>query len=745
MDSASFSAWVTGFPGSTGDGESGLGELRRGALRSVLLGLLVLSAVVLFLGVDGARPQTLAPVAILALGVYLTSRCEGLGYAVAVATLLAVLTLTAVLALCVFPPPFALVSFVLVVMAAGLLFGPLGGLLTAGAVTGLTLALVPRLGVAVPGEFAGAAIFGAWVSAALAWIASHPLSTALGWAWSSYDQARSKTEELQARQGELNRALKSLNEAYYRLARANEELARARKAAEQARQAKNEFASTISHELRTPLNLILGFSEMMVLSPRQTGAAGPLGSAPGGVQDAVLPEGFRGDVEAIYRNACHISNLIDDVLDLSQIEAYRMALERQPVSLQEVGEAAAATVEILYKDKGLELRLDIPADLPLLNIDPVRIRQVLINLLANAARFTNRGGVTITAARQGYEVLVSVVDTGVGIPAADLPLVFQEFNQGSASIRQRYGGSGLGLAVSKRFVEMHGGRMWVESQAGAGSTFRFTLPLGQGVAPATHAPNWDRLTPERGTARTVAVLGADGTASGLVRRYLDGYQVLAAADAGRLRTLVRRRPTQAVVLAVPSGGHGDDGAPADRDPAGIPTGIPAAIASSVPIVACEIRTPRPADLDAGVAAYLVKPVSRERLRAALKRVARDARTVLVVEDDPEMARLLAGMIHSCSRRAQVRCAPSAEEALRLLDGAVPGVVLLDLSLPGMSGQQLLRRLRARPALRDVPVREPLNPQGFGRASPDSVLGARRRGLPQRRAAGRPRTCAAPPP
>ncbi|MBI2940978.1 MAG: response regulator [Chloroflexi bacterium] len=739
-----------------------LHELRAESMQLLVYGLLVLSAVVMFLAVEGARPLTLAPVAVLFLGVLLAQQCQRLAQPAGVVALLAVLFLVVTLGLHVYPSDFGLVSFPLVAVAAGLLLGPAAGAAAAGLVSVLALLLAPGAVAGPESSFADAVVFGAWAGAGLSWLASRPVYTALGWAWNSYAELRGKTEELRDRQGELNQALKGLDEACCRLERANEELARAREAAEEARRAKVEFASTISHELRTPLNLIIGFSEMMVLTPRNA-----YGEA--------LPESYRGDVEAIYRNACHISNLIEDVLDLSQIEAHRMALDRRRTALAGIVEAAAATVESLFKDKGLSLALDLPADLPLVYVDPTRVRQILINLLNNAARFTNRGGVTIRARssltprapsplaergtdltprapspltdpaqerRPGDEVHVSVADTGVGIPAADLPTVFQQFSRSSDPLRRRYGGSGLGLAVSKRFAEMHGGSMWVESQEGAGSTFHFTLPLCENVVSVTTQAGWDQLTRTAlaaGDARTVAVVGGDQEAARVFRRYLDGYRVVAADTVSSLDQVAGQPAPQAIVLIRSPDGVGLDltpGTPSPllerrpggevgtsspfTDPAqerrpghegsrwtlrasepelGVANGYP----PSVPMLVCEMHTLRSTARHLGVLDYLVKPVTREQLGAALSRLGKGARCLLVVEDDPEMARLLVAMARSLSRRFRVRCAHSGDEGLRLLEEQRPDVLLLDLLMPGLSGYEVLERIRSREDLRHVPV------------------------------------------
>ena len=237
-----------------------------------------------------------------------------------------------------------------------------------------------------------------------------------------------------------------------------------REAAKQLREldrSKRRFLANMSHELRTPLTNIIGFSRLML-----KGIDGP------------LEERQHGDLEIIYHNGQHLLGLINDLLDVSHIEAGLVELEFREVDLGELIHSVMATASALVRDKEVELSQEIAADLPHVQADGARIRQVLLRLLANAAKFTQEGSITVRCWSTPEEVLVSVRDTGVGIPEEDQERIFEQFEQGSLENGRRPGGAGLGLALSKEFVELHGGRMWVESEAGNGSTFTFSLPLG---------------------------------------------------------------------------------------------------------------------------------------------------------------------------------------------------------------------------------------------------------------------------
>jgi len=233
-----------------------------------------------------------------------------------------------------------------------------------------------------------------------------------------------------------------------------------------ASQAKSEFLANMSHELRTPMNAILGFTEMIL--------------------DDIygqVPRELRGPIEDVRTCGQQLLRLINDVLDLSKIEAGRMELSLTDYSVQEVVETARTSLRSLAEEKGLLFTAEVASDLPVAHGDGKRITQCLTNLAGNALKFTKQGRVAISARLEGDQVVYSVSDTGIGIPADQLDQIFGEFRQVDAGISREFGGTGLGLSITKTFVELHGGRIWVESEPGRGSTFSFAVPLR--VAAAT--------------------------------------------------------------------------------------------------------------------------------------------------------------------------------------------------------------------------------------------------------------------
>jgi signal transduction histidine kinase len=229
---------------------------------------------------------------------------------------------------------------------------------------------------------------------------------------------------------------------------------------EEASKHKSNFLASMSHELRTPLNAILGFNEML------------LGQVYGEV-----PADMKEPLEDIQKSGKHLLRLINNVLDLAKIEAGRMELSLSDYSVQDTVESVRSTLRPLAAEKGLEFLASVPNDVPLAYGDGGRIAQCLMNLAGNSLKFTKAGKVEISVELRGDQLVYRVADTGIGIPPDKIGGLFTEFKQTDATIASEYGGTGLGLSISRQFIEMHGGRIWVESEVGKGSTFIFELPL----------------------------------------------------------------------------------------------------------------------------------------------------------------------------------------------------------------------------------------------------------------------------
>ncbi len=511
--------------------------------------------------------------------------------------------------------------------------------------------------------------------------AARQFLAAFSWARSAARRASRAAAEAQRRREEAVKAATALRNAYYLLKRTNHALALAQAELLQARQLKTEFVNTVSHELRAPLNYILGFSELMVKSPEVYG-------------NVPWPPGLREDLEEIYKSSSHLTRLIDDILDLAQIEAHRLSLSKELVSLPAIAQEAADMVRPWAERKGLRFVEEYAADLPPLYLDRTRIRQVILNLLNNAIRFTERGTIAIKVTRQGDQALIQVQDTGPGIPPEKLSSIFEEFVQLDMGNGRPVGGSGLGLAISRRFVQLHGGHIWAESTPGQGSTFSVSLPLVEGppmilTGTAAQQPAyWETLQRQGLAQELVLAVGNDGLAS-LLREELEAYDVQLATPESVQRLVDELRP-KAVII--------DGQIPSSEDL------LKAALSSThdVPVISLPALERLPAQ-PPGAQLHLAKPVTRGKLLEAIQRVAPEATNVLVVDDDPRMQRFLKAVLGSAPARYEVLLASDTTSAMQFLLQEQVDLILLDLMLPGRSGFELLRELRAQEPFRDLPV------------------------------------------
>ena len=361
-------------------------------------------------------------------------------------------------------------------------------------------------------------------------------------------------------------------------------------------------------------------------------------------------------------------------------------------------------VRPLFASKNLYLEAEIPDDLPLVLCDRIRIREVVLNLLSNAGRFTEQGGATIKAWQEANDIVFSVADTGPGISEKDMETLFQPFQQQDGTIRRRYGGTGLGLSISKRLVELHKGKMWIESQGGSGTTLFFRLPLDAPMPLEDSALRWfnpykpyeehsrpSRLRPVTIPPRMIVVEKGNAVQR-LLTRYLDGVDVVSTASLEESAEELARAPARALV--VNEMGIGDALQQLNRSVT-LPPGIPAFV--------CSVPGLTQAAGALGVSGYLLKPVLRETLLASLDRLKAKVETVLVVDDEEDALQLFCRMLSSADRGYRVFRAYSGQQALEILSRQRPDVILLDLAMPEMSGFEFLAVKNRDPALCDIPV------------------------------------------
>ncbi len=549
----------------------------------------------------------------------------------------------------------------------------------------------PIFGFSIPMTHAQAVLACGAVVGAIGWSGMGAALSIARWALAGYEKAQEQAAEAAQQRLELKQVHEDLLQANRELARLSSRLKAMHRVAEEARRAKEEFVANVSHELRTPLNMIIGFGEVILRAPQTYGSR--------------IPKALLADLAVIYRNAEHLSELVDDVLDLSRLEADQMAITREYVDFAEIVEMAATAVRPLLDSKGLYLHTHIPADLPPVYCDRTRMREVLLNLLSNAGRFTDRGGVEVRVQHEGNELLVSVADTGRGIPQEHLERLFQPFQQLDTSIRRRYGGTGLGLSISKRFIELHEGRIWVESQEGVGTAVHFRLPLessvtGPGVGYTRGLiPGWEflgRLYPSKAPAPAapprLVVVEQGEALQRLLSRHLDGVEVLGVPDWAGAQEALAHSPVQAVLVNAASVARVLEDAQWQ-----------AILPDDTPLIACSIPGLQEAALALGVADYLLKPVSREALLGTLRRLGIREGTVLIVDDEPDALHLFGRILASAGDGYRVLQARDGQEALDILRERRPDCMLLDLVMPTLDGFRLLELRERDPMLRAIPT------------------------------------------
>jgi len=592
-----------------------------------------------------------------------------------------ILSMTLIHGMIMFSHPVSLVMLlgVLAVTAADALLGTPSAILAAGlSWSAFVAALYARTGAVRLDWSLWGALVAYLLSLAANWVAARPVNTMVRWALSGWEYANTALGETRQRRGELHRVVRALEEATYRIERMNNELIVARREAEEARALKARLAATVSHELRGPLNLILGFSKLMALSPES--------------YQEPLPADYRTDVHTIYRNSQHLLSLVDDILDLSQIEAQRLPLVKDRIDVEEdVIKKVADIVSPLAERKGLYLRQVPAGGLPWVLADGVRLRQALLNLLTNAVRFTERGGITVSTARSEDKVIVSVQDTGPGIAREDLPKLFKEFTQVRQQVEARgEGGSGLGLSISKHLIELHGGEIWAESHKCVGTTFHFSVPL-PGTEPISVATvRTEELKQRIAGQQSCLVVHDDPDVIRMLARYIEGYRVVGLPDEDTVLALTEELHPRAIVSTPERAARiAEQLSPTPFD---------------IPVIGCGMPRMRERAALKGVLAYLVKPIMPEMLTAVMKQVERNGETtVLLVDDDPDVVRLLERMLTALPRPYRILRAYDGFEALEVMQEDVPDVVFLDLVMPTLDGEQVIARMRASARLAEVPV------------------------------------------
>ncbi len=462
-------------------------------------------------------------------------------------------------------------------------------------------------------------------------------------------------------------------------------LSEARMAADMANRAKSSFLANMSHELRTPLNAIIGYSEMLQEDAMDLGQ-----------------EQFVADLVKIQSAGRHLLDLINEVLDLSKIEAGKIELVFEQADVRPVFHEIAATIQPLIAKNANQFHLDVAQNLGSMRTDVTRLRQCVFNLLSNACKFTRHGTVALRACREnigGAEWLrITVSDTGIGMTEEQVGKIFEAFSQADSTTTRDYGGTGLGLTITRRLCRMMGGDVTVESTPGKGSTFTILLPMSQ-AAPTEADPGTVHTPPEsaRTPQNTVLVIDDEDSARELIARQLTGtgLHIVGAASGEEGLRLARELLPVAITLDVVMP-HMDGWAVLSALKADPRT-------ADIPVIICSVEEKQNMGFALGAIEYLTKPIDRERLTKTVNALGRRARSdhVLIVEDEPSTRQLLS---HLFRRKGwDVSEAENGRIALDRIAESIPGLVLLDLMMPEMNGFEFVAHLQKNEQWRRIPV------------------------------------------
>jgi signal transduction histidine kinase/DNA-binding response OmpR family regulator len=505
------------------------------------------------------------------------------------------------------------------------------------------------------------------------------------------EAANAEIEAKAAALAESNRQLDMARTAAEEARTAAEE---ARAAADVANTTKSQFLASMSHELRTPLTAIIGFSEML-LSEAQ----------------AEQKQEQAEDLTRINDSATHLLGLINDILDLSKVEAGKMELHLEDFDVLNLVAGVRNTIEPLAHKKTNRLVVDCPADIGSMRADQTKVRQALLNLLSNANKFTDHGVVSLKVLREDVEagngdgaavndhvsrITFHVSDTGIGMTPEQMSRLFQAFSQADSSTARKYGGTGLGLAITRQFCEFMGGTVEVQSEPGKGSTFTMRLPANV-TRPKTAEPR--RSSPSSTVSSNgpcVLVIDDDPNAHRLIERTLkdEGYSLHFASNARDGLRLARELHPAAITLDVmmPETDGWSVLSSLKADPA----------LARIPVIMVTIVSEKEMGFALGASEYLRKPIDRNELILVLKRLLKDQPgSVLLVEDDANLREMLRRTLES--ERWPVGEAEHGRAALEQIRARKPAVIVLDLMMPVMDGFELLAELHANEEWRTIPV------------------------------------------
>jgi signal transduction histidine kinase/CheY-like chemotaxis protein len=529
-----------------------------------------------------------------------------------------------------------------------------------------------------------------WFTFLLQYAIYHPVYDAVNWYRINYNMIQTELEELRSERGERGQLIEELDNANRQLAALYEKNISLRQIAEDSEKSKTLFVAKVSHEFRTPLSMIIGLSGLALSDPQIYGSK--------------LPAELVEDMIIINRNCEHLAKLVNDVLDLTRGEARQLTINRDWTNIPPEIEDVVAEISPLLEKKRIKLTLDLPIDLPRVYCDRLRIRQVVLNLVGNAALYTEQGSIKVSVSSDKRDMTFEVADSGLGIVSSDLDLIFEPFFRGRSRPAGETGSSGLGLSICRQFVELHGGQIWVQSELGKGSIFSFKIPISPQKPPHASAARWisqekiwqdqkSRLTVDSTpTRQKVIVYDPGGELTQLLWHYSGDIDFESTSD---LEVVIQQSEYHSVAVVLVNGHNPEQTLQLVEQCR--------SRLFDTPVVGCIYPPYLQQIKDSGVVSYLMKPIVVSELERVIQSIPGPKKRILIVDDDRDICKLLARMLARMDENCETFLAFSGEEALKIISNFNPDLILLDIVMGGMDGWEVLKVKNKAVELRQIPV------------------------------------------
>ena len=495
----------------------------------------------------------------------------------------------------------------------------------------------------------------------------------------NFQQLEAQSEELQVQSEELQVQTQELQQKSEELQQQNIELAAQKNQVESANQLKSEFLSNMSHELRTPLNSIMALSQVLIMQTK---------NILGAEQFSYL--------EIVRRNGKNLLALINDILDLSKIEAGKMEIIPKKFSVGQLLEMTKENLMSLAASKDIQIDVTIPTGLPKIESDERKLHQVLTNIVGNAVKFTEQGSIEISAVNDSSDLYITIKDSGIGISKETLPHIFEEFRQGDGTTSRRYEGTGLGLAIAYKIIKILGGDIKAESVLGEGSVFTIRIPIvwHEDIQSANSIIAFNTNTSPTDNP-TILVVDDDPVTVQKISTYLEeeGFNTLIARSGREALQLAEKHQPFAITLDVIMP-EMDGWEVLQKLKSNHKT-------KHIPVIAISVSNERDTGFALGAVGYIQKPVDRKILISEIIRIVKSPKSIMIVDDNEfernEMARIIE------SEHMKTVLAKDGKECLEMLNTHIPDLLVLDLMMPGINGFEVIKRVRENERTKNLPV------------------------------------------